>query len=59
MNRTFEKFINMRLINSFLFIEHAFAGNAIPKAVVDETILHRVGLGKMKGLSLSISYEDS
>ena len=39
----------MRLINSFLFIEHAFAGNAIPKAVVDETILHRVGLGKMKG----------
>ena len=52
MNQNFEKFINMRLINSFLFIESAFAGNAIPKAVVDETILHRVGLGKMKGLSL-------
>ena len=51
MNQNFEKFINMRLINSFLFIEHAFAGNAIPKAVVDETILHRVGLGKMKGWS--------
>ena len=49
----------MRLINSFLFTGCAFAGNAIPKAVVDETILHRVGLGKMKGLRRSNSFDGS
>ena len=44
----------MRLINSFLFTGYVFGGNAIPKAVVDETILHRVGLGKIKGKDLPV-----
>ena len=45
----------MRMINILLLIQFSFADSILNKnAVIDETILHRVGLGKIKGLSSEI-----
>ena len=38
----------MRIVKLFLFIGLAFADTVLRNTVVDETILHRVGLGKIK-----------
>ena len=38
----------MKIIKLFLFIGIAFADIVIRNTVVEETILHRVGLGKIK-----------
>ena len=46
----------MRMIKILLLIQFSFADSILNKnAVIDETILHRVGLGKIKGLSSEIS----
>ena len=44
--------ISMRMIKVLLLVQFSFADSVLHKnAVVDETILHRVGLGEIKGLS--------